>query len=94
MTADVSQDSSDPEVFLIRATGGPHEGTRVITADQMPWPLPDTLPAGAAGGVYRKVSESGLPPQPADSRVKRGAEYRWAPAPSGEVAAVGGEGGN
>lgn len=64
------------ERFLLRTVGGPAEGTRVVPG---PWPLPDELQAAQFGGVYRKRSESDLPPQADDSHVMRGAEYEWCP---------------
>lgn len=64
------------ERFLIRTDGGPTPGTRsVFESATWTWPLPARLPG--LGGVYVKVRESGLPPQPEGSRVVRGAEYEW-----------------
>lgn len=64
-----------PERLLIRTRGGPHHGTEVSDVERTPWPLPDVLPGD--DGVYRKVSESQLPPQPFGSVLVRGAEYQW-----------------
>jgi hypothetical protein len=65
------------EVFLIRLEGGPCPGDRSAPSSVLPWPLPDAL--AAPGGVYRKVTESRLPPMPPDSHVMRGAQYVWVP---------------
>ena len=64
------------EQFLMRFNGGPYPGTRVTPADTMTWPLPDEIPV-AGIGLYRKTSESQLPPQPEGSHLIRGAEYVW-----------------
>lgn len=61
------------ERLLVRTQGGPNPGTRV--AEDWAWPLPELLLT--EGGSYVKVSESQLPPMGKDSRVLRGAEYRW-----------------
>jgi hypothetical protein len=66
------------ETFLVRTEGGPHPGTRMADEAEWPWPLPDQL--NDEGGRYVKISESDLPPQPEESRVLRGARYRWEPA--------------
>ena len=62
-----------PERFLIRTTGGPNPGTRVI--GNWVWPLPFLVLA--EGGQYIKTGESSLPPQDGDSHLLRGAEYDW-----------------
>jgi len=84
-TKDGEAPTGTAEKFLIRTTGGPHPGTRVVNAEgvrQYEWPLPEMLPA--AGGHYRKVQESNLGPQEpgANGRqlVLRGADYEWRPA--------------
>jgi hypothetical protein len=73
------------EMFFLRTVGGPHPGDRYCTEGAVfgegavgfvvAWPLPEELPD--MGGVYRKVSESQLPPMPEGSHVMRGAEYHW-----------------
>lgn len=67
------------ERFLLRTTGGPEPGTRII--DQQTtgytWPLPDVIVT--TGGEYHKTTESQLPPQPRDSHVLRGVTYDWHP---------------
>ena len=75
------------ERFLVRTEGGPCDGeTRVADSDGLggwEWPLPDVLEYGGREGVighYVKAAESTLPPQDEDSRVLRGATYRWEPA--------------
>lgn len=68
------------EPFLIRATGGPAAGDRVIRDGDLglSWPLPEFLPAAAGDdGRYRKVGESVLPPQTEGSHLVRGAEYEY-----------------
>jgi hypothetical protein len=75
------------ERFLVRTEGGPLDGeVRVANGDGDPagwsWPLPDRLPYGSLG-AYVKDRESGLPPQPRDSGVLRGATYRWEPGGEG-----------
>lgn len=80
--------SPQPERFLLRFCGGQFAGTHIVREGEVylyasttepetywSWPLPDHLVA--PGGIYRKVAESQLPPQPADSHVVRGAEYEW-----------------
>ena len=69
------------ERFLIRTEGGPCDGeTRVADVGQgWTWPLPAWLGYDETGR-YVKISESGLPPQDAESRLRRGARYRWVPA--------------
>lgn len=70
------------ERFLVRTEGGPcHGETRIANAhgdEGWTWPLPDELKYGATGS-YVKYSESDAPRQPDDSRVIRGAVYRWEP---------------
>lgn len=72
---------TNAETFLIRTKGGPHPGDRYCKEGDewgfgvVAWPLPEKLPDHT--GYYRKVSESQLPPQAPDSRVKRGAQYEW-----------------
>lgn len=68
------------ERFLIRTVGGPFPGTRVASDNEYAWPLPDVLEDPEMRGVYRKGTESKLPPQEPDSHIMRGAEYFWEPA--------------
>lgn len=69
---------TEAEQFLVRTTGGPfHDETRVTSANDNEWPLPDELPVREHGGRYVKVSESDLAPQEPGSHVLRGAEYEW-----------------
>jgi hypothetical protein len=63
------------EAFLIRTVGGPFPGDRIC--EGWSWPLPETLDDPEQRGIYRKVSESDLPPQAANSHVMRGAQYEW-----------------
>lgn len=66
------------ERFLIRTSGGPNPGTRVI--DGWIWPLPFLVLA--EDGQYIKTGESSLPPQDDDSSLLRGAEYHWQAGPA------------
>lgn len=61
------------ERYLIRTLDGPVEGTRWAPPDWT-WPLPDIL--DTPQGVYRKVSESQLPPH---EGIARGAAYQFWP---------------
>ncbi len=69
--------------FVIRCIGGPTPGTRMCDRLEdwgLSWPLPDTLPVPSSlgEGIYRKVSESQLPPDvAANPHVGVGAEYHW-----------------
>lgn len=70
------------EHFLIRTSGGPMPGGRVLDAESWSWPSPEVLPLPqdfAEQGEYRKVSNSQLPPTPG-THVIRGAQYEWVPA--------------
>lgn len=62
------------EQFLIRLVNGPCPGDLFTT--KATWPLPDEL-LPTPNGVYRKTSESQLPPQSEDSHILRGAAYHW-----------------
>lgn len=70
------------ERFLIKLVHGPYAGTRVASAELMPWPLPDRLSHPHESGYYEKVSESQLPPMTEEDHVMRGAEYEWRDEPA------------
>jgi hypothetical protein len=80
---------ADHERFLIRTDDGPTPGTRVVDDPSWLWPLPEVLTLPDGSGVYVKVCESQLGPQPRDAHVIRGAQYEWRPAvvAPGEAAA-------
>jgi hypothetical protein len=67
--------------FTIRCNGGPAEGTRFCNRLEdygLSWPLPEILTVPGSKGVYRKVSESQLPPEAAENpNLGVGAEYEW-----------------
>ena len=77
--------TDDLETFLIRTTGGPLPGDRMVSSAAYTWPLPDVLPFippldSTMRGSYVKTNESQLPPQAPDSPIMRGAQYEWRPA--------------
>ncbi len=68
------------EQFLIKTTGGPYPGTRLVPEEIYPWPLPEILPMDPTkeyDGVYCKVSEGSATPYNNHQHVLRGAKYEW-----------------
>lgn len=70
---------SEEEQFLIRTTGGPHDGeTRLVPLSVLGhWPPPLTLPGKSRGGVYVRSTYSNLPDGVSNETLKRGADYEW-----------------
>lgn len=65
------------ETFLIRLTGGPHPGDRLVVEGEPDiWPLPETFPD--EDGFYLKTGQSQLPA--GGPHIIRGAFYEWVPS--------------
>lgn len=66
------------EEFLVRTTGGPHDGeTRAVPHGVLGWPPPANLPGIFHGGIYILVNFSKLPEKPRSVNLMRGADYEW-----------------